>query len=43
MLLEQLTFLPLALTQAAAYINENSNSISDYLELLEEQETGIVS
>ncbi|KAH8696259.1 hypothetical protein BGW36DRAFT_321293 [Talaromyces proteolyticus] len=41
-LLEQLTFLPLAITQAAAYINENGIGVSDYLLLLEEQEADIV-
>ncbi|KAJ6016208.1 Tetratricopeptide-like helical [Penicillium herquei] len=39
-LLEQLTFLPLAISQAAAYINENDISISDYLSLLKQQEIG---
>ncbi|KAL2803418.1 hypothetical protein BJX63DRAFT_425293 [Aspergillus granulosus] len=37
-LLEQLTFLPLAITQAAAYINENGIGISEYLLLLQEEE-----
>lgn len=37
-LLEQLTFLPLAIVQAAAYINENGITLSDYLSLLENQE-----
>ncbi|KAL4867983.1 hypothetical protein BDV12DRAFT_186267 [Aspergillus spectabilis] len=41
-LLEQLTFLPLAVTQAAAYINENSIGVSDYLLLLQEQEADVV-
>ncbi|KAL2826956.1 hypothetical protein BDW59DRAFT_160535, partial [Aspergillus cavernicola] len=41
-LLEQLTFLPLALTQAAAYINENGIEMSDYLLLLQEQEADVV-
>ncbi|KAF5014512.1 hypothetical protein F66182_14468, partial [Fusarium sp. NRRL 66182] len=41
-LLEQLTFLPLAIAQAAAYMNENSINISDYLLLLQEQETDVV-
>ena len=39
-LLEQLTFLLLAVTQAAAYINGNSIRIADYLLLLQEQEAG---
>ncbi|OGM49971.1 hypothetical protein ABOM_001422 [Aspergillus bombycis] len=41
-LLQQLTFLPLALTQAAAYINENGINLSDYLLLLQEQEAEVV-
>jgi tetratricopeptide (TPR) repeat protein len=41
-LLEQLTFLPLAIVQAAAYINENGITLSDYLSLLEEQEQDVV-
>ncbi|KAL4967797.1 P-loop containing nucleoside triphosphate hydrolase protein [Aspergillus stella-maris] len=41
-ILEHLTFLPLAITQAAAYINSNGIEISDYISLLEEQESDIV-
>ena len=41
-LLQQLTFLPLAIVQAAAYINENGITLSDYLSLLEEQEEDVV-
>jgi hypothetical protein len=41
-LLKQLTFLPLALVQAAAYINENGITLSDYLSLLDDQEQNIV-
>ncbi|KAF2192161.1 kinase subdomain-containing protein, partial [Zopfia rhizophila CBS 207.26] len=41
-LLQQLTFLPLAIVQAAAYINENGITLSDYLVLLEEQEQDVV-
>ncbi|KAL4789245.1 hypothetical protein BDV19DRAFT_395223 [Aspergillus venezuelensis] len=41
-ILERLTFLPLAITQAAAYINSNGIEISDYISLLEEQESDIV-
>ncbi|KAL4985444.1 hypothetical protein BDW68DRAFT_144681 [Aspergillus falconensis] len=37
-LVEQLAFLPLAITQASAYIIENDISLSDYLALLQEQE-----
>lgn len=32
--LRQLTYLPLAIVQAAAYINENSISVGDYLNML---------
>lgn len=38
-LLKQLGFLPLAINQAAAYINENKIELSDYLSLLKERET----
>jgi tetratricopeptide (TPR) repeat protein len=41
-LLEQLTFLPLAIVQAAAYINENRCALSEYLSLLEAQEHDVV-
>ncbi|KAE8361552.1 purine and uridine phosphorylase [Aspergillus caelatus] len=41
-LLEQLAFLPLAITQAAAYINENSIGLSDYIILLQEQEPDVI-
>ncbi|BCR88831.1 uncharacterized protein ACHE_50029A [Aspergillus chevalieri] len=41
-LLEQLTFLPLAVTQAAAYMNGNGIGVSDYLLLLQEQEADVV-
>ncbi|GKZ37400.1 hypothetical protein AbraIFM66950_008923 [Aspergillus brasiliensis] len=41
-LLEQLAFLPLAITQAAAYINVNSINLSDYLQLLRDQEPHVV-
>ena len=37
-LLELLTYLPLAITQAAAYINENGITLCDYLLLLGEKE-----
>ncbi|KAL4784900.1 purine and uridine phosphorylase [Aspergillus varians] len=40
-LLEQLAFLPLAISQAAAYINENEIDIPMYLDLLGSQETHI--
>jgi tetratricopeptide (TPR) repeat protein len=41
-LLTQLTFLPLAIVQAAAYINENGISISDYLSLFDDTEENII-
>ncbi|KAL5359582.1 hypothetical protein BJX96DRAFT_59790 [Aspergillus floccosus] len=41
-LLQQLAFLPLAITQAAAYINENGIQLSDYLGLLQEKESEVV-
>ncbi|KAL3468657.1 hypothetical protein BJX99DRAFT_266010 [Aspergillus californicus] len=37
-LLEQLSFLPLAISQAAAYINQNDISLARYMSLLNEQE-----
>jgi hypothetical protein len=42
MLLEELTYLPLAIVQAAAYINENSIALGDYLSLLDEQEEEVI-
>lgn len=43
LLLRQLTFLPLAIVQAASYINENSlAALSDYLSLLSEQESDVI-
>ncbi|KAF1810813.1 HET-domain-containing protein [Eremomyces bilateralis CBS 781.70] len=41
-LLIQLTYLPLAIVQAAAYINANGTSIADYLSLLNEQDESII-
>ncbi|KAL4811582.1 hypothetical protein BDW67DRAFT_41010 [Aspergillus spinulosporus] len=41
-LLERLAFLPLAITQASAYIIKNRISLSDYLALLQEQEEDAV-
>lgn len=41
-LLEQLCFLPLAITQAAAYINKNGLSLTTYLDLLRKQEPEVV-
>lgn len=40
--LKQLTFLPLAIIQAAAYINKNEISLSEYLALLEDKEQNII-
>jgi hypothetical protein len=34
-LIEELAYLPLAITQAAAFISENSLTVSEYLELLD--------
>ncbi|KAJ0421164.1 hypothetical protein BJY00DRAFT_112332 [Aspergillus carlsbadensis] len=43
-LLAQLCYLPLAISQAAAYINENDiTALSDYLSLLDSQEQDLVS
>ncbi len=41
-LLSQLTYLPLAIIQAAAYINENAISLADYLSLLAKQEEEVI-
>ncbi|KAG9240166.1 kinase subdomain-containing protein, partial [Calycina marina] len=41
-LLQQLTFLPLAIVQAAAYINGNRIRIADYLSLLNDQEEDVI-
>jgi nucleoside phosphorylase/tetratricopeptide (TPR) repeat protein len=41
-LLEQLSFLPLAIAQASAYILENGIDLSTYLSLLQEQEQDAV-
>ena len=41
-LLNELTCLPLAIVQAAAYINENGIAIADYVSLLEEQEEDVI-
>jgi hypothetical protein len=41
-LLTQLTYLPLAIVQAAEYINENGIGLPDYLSLLEEQEEDVI-
>ncbi|RAK90252.1 kinesin light chain [Aspergillus costaricaensis CBS 115574] len=41
-LVKQLAFLPQAITQAAAYMNENEIGVYDYLMLLHEQEEDVV-
>ena len=41
-LLKELTYLPLAIVQAAAYINENRIAFVDYLSLLAEQEEDVI-
>jgi tetratricopeptide (TPR) repeat protein len=41
-LLAQLTYLPLAIVQAAAYINENGIALTEYLSLLTEQEEDVI-
>ncbi|KAF2194001.1 HET-domain-containing protein, partial [Zopfia rhizophila CBS 207.26] len=41
-LLAELTYLPLAIVQATAYINENRITLADYLYLLADQEEGVI-
>jgi tetratricopeptide (TPR) repeat protein len=41
-LLEQLAYLPLAITQASSYIIENSIDLSTYLALLQKQEQDVI-
>jgi len=41
-LLAELTYLPLAIVQAAAYINENGIALADYLSLLADQEEKVI-
>ncbi|KAH8598604.1 P-loop containing nucleoside triphosphate hydrolase protein, partial [Bisporella sp. PMI_857] len=41
-LLKELTYLPLAIVQAAAYINENGIAFVDYLSLLADQEEAVI-
>ncbi|KAL4812736.1 violaceus kinesin [Aspergillus spinulosporus] len=41
-LLQQLMFLPLAISQAAAYINSNDIQLSEYTALLQEQESDAI-
>jgi tetratricopeptide (TPR) repeat protein len=42
-LLAELTFLPLAIVQAAAYINVNKTTIAQYLDLLKDTESNVIS
>jgi GTPase SAR1 family protein len=42
-LLKELTHLPLAIVQAAAYINENGITFADYLSLLADQEEEVIN
>lgn len=41
-LLKQLVFLSLAITRMVIYINKNSISLSDYLQLLQDQEPHVI-
>lgn len=41
-LLEELAFLPIAIAQAAAFINKNGISVSDYLLLFQDHENNVV-
>jgi hypothetical protein len=41
-LLVELTYLPLAIVQAAAYINKNGTALAKYLLLLKEQEEDVI-
>ncbi|KIV99983.1 uncharacterized protein PV09_08491, partial [Verruconis gallopava] len=41
-LVQELTYLPLAIVQATAYINENTTTLKDYLLLLKEQEENMI-
>ncbi|KAG4427291.1 hypothetical protein IFR05_017226, partial [Cadophora sp. M221] len=41
-LLQELTYLPLAIVQAAAYINENGIAFAEYLSLLVDQEEEVI-
>jgi hypothetical protein len=42
-LLDELTCLPLAIAQAAAYLNKNGMSVAKYMQLLRSTEQGIVA
>ena len=41
-LLDNLTYLPLAIKQAAAYINKNTMSVLDYLRLYEANDEDLI-
>ena len=41
-LLKDITYLPIAIVQAAAYINKNGITVSEYLSLLAEQEEDVI-
>lgn len=41
-MLSQLTYLPLAIAQAAAYINKNGIAVADYLSLLVDPEEEVI-
>ena len=41
-LLDKLTYLPLAIVQAASYINQNNESLATYLSLLADQEKEVI-
>lgn len=41
-LLEKLTYLPLAVVQAASYLNERQESVETYLELLDDAEQHVI-
>ncbi len=42
-MLEKLTYLPLAIVQAASYINQNNKSLATYLSLLAYQEKKLIN
>ena len=41
-LLDNLAYLPLAIKQAAAYMNKNTMSVFDYLKLYEANDKGLI-
>lgn len=42
-MLQKLCYLPLAIVQAAAYINENGITLSEYATLLDDTELNVIS